>query len=380
MNFDKLSKYLDTLAKADVKHFTCCVAKDHEIIYQKAVGFNDYEEKIPATFDAMYLLYSVTKVITCTAAMRLVSEGKLGIDDPVYKYLPKYEHLTVKTDKGIVPAKTVMTVRHLFGMTSGYGGRVDPALLSVVNRIKEEDPNAGTVKILSEFPSVPLEFEPGTHYLYGMSHDILAAVVEVASGMRFGEYLNKIIFEPFGMTDFTFTPDEEKIKRLCAMYSYNTKMNFSTPAECPTSYGYTPTYEAGGAGLYGSALQYLTLADTLACGGISKDGYRLLPEEYVMMMRENILEYQALSDFRSSPRKFGYGWGLCGRAHMSPEISLCASPKGEFGWDSAAAAHVFMDTDNRLSGFFAMHTMKCSYAYEKIHPNVKNLIYEGLGI
>lgn len=380
MNFDRLSEYLDTLADADIRHFTCCVAKDHEIIYKKAVGFNDYEGKLPADFNAMYLLYSVTKVITCTAAMRLVSEGKFRIDDPVYKYLPEYEHLTVKTESGTAPAKTVMTVRHLFGMTSGYGGRTDAALVNVVNERLAKEPNAGTVSLISEFPRVPLEFEPGTHYKYGMSHDILAAVVEVAAGKRFGEYLDEIIFRPLGMTDFTFTPDKERIDRLCSMYTYNTKMNVSSPDECPTTYGYSPSYEAGGAGLYGSALQYLTLADTLACGGTTKDGYQLLPEEYVMMMRDNILEYQALSDFRASPRKFGYGWGLCGRAHMSPSISLSASPKGEFGWDSAAGAHVFMDTDNRLSAFFAMHTLKCSYAYEKIHPRVRDLIYECLGL
>ena len=378
MNFEKLSNYLDTLKDADIRHFVCCVAKDHEVIYTKAVGTSDYDEKIPADLDGMYLLYSVTKVITCTAAMQLVAKGKLSIDDPVYKYLPSYKNLTVKTENGVEPAKTVMTVRHLFTMTSGFGGRRDASILAAVNKVIEKDPNAGTVALMDALASEPLEFEPGAHYKYGMSHDILAAVVEVASGQRFYDYLKENIFDPLGMSDFTFTPTKGQLDRLCAMYRYDTKLNVSKPAECPTFYGYTPNYEAGGAGLYGNPMQYLILADALACGGVAKNGYEVLPKEYVMMMRENILDDTPLGDFRKTPRKYGYGWGLCGRVHMSPTISLSGSPKGEFGWDSAAGAFVLMDTDNRLSMFLSMHTLECSYAYEKVHTHVRDLVYEAL--
>ena len=380
MCFDKLSSYLDTLSDADIKNFTCVVAKDHEVIFKKAVGFSDYEEKVPAAVDDVYLLYSATKVITCTAAMRLVSEGKLSIDDPVYKYLPEYEHLKVKTKDGVIDCKKVMKIRHLFTMTSGYGGRFDADIEKAIAPVLEKDPNAGTVEIVRAFAKAPLEFEPGEHYKYGTAHDILGAVIEAASGMRFGDYLKKTIFEPLGMTDFAFKLNDSTEKRLCAMYKYNTRLNFSEPIEQVRFYGYTDNYESGGASLFGTAEQYIALADALACGGTAKNGYRIMPEEYVMMMRENLLDTVPLFDFRQSPRKYGYGWGLCGRAHMSPSISLSASPKGEFGWDGAAGAYVMMDTDNRLSIVCGMHTMSCSYAYEKIHPNVRDLVYKELGL
>lgn len=380
MKFEKLSSYLDTLAAADIKNLTCTVAKDHEVIFSKAVGFSDYEEKIPAKMNDVYLLYSATKVITCTAAMRLVSEGKLAIDDPVYKYLPEYKHLKLKTKDGIEDAKTTMTVRHLFTMTGGFGGRFDPEIVSAVNELTEMDPHAGTPDIARAFAKAPLEFEPGTHYKYGLCHDILGAVIEVASGMKFGQYLKENIFDPLGMTDFSFKLNDSTEKRLCAMYSYNTRLNYSEPIDKVTFYGYTDNYESGGASLFGTAEQYIALADALACGGIAKNGYRVLPEEYVLMMRENLLDKTPLSEFRASPRKYGYGWGLCGRAHMSPEISLSLSPKGEFGWDGAAGAYVVMDTDNKISIVCGMHTMHCSYAYEKIHTNIRDLVYRELDL
>ncbi|MBE6669855.1 MAG: beta-lactamase family protein [Ruminococcaceae bacterium] len=380
MSFDRLSSYLDTLSAADIKNFNCVVAKDHEIIFKKAVGCSDYEGNKPAALDDVYLLYSATKVITCTAAMRLVSEGKLGIDDPVYKYLPEYKNLTVRTADGVKPCETVMTVRHLFTMTSGFGGRFDPPIVEAVNELLKKDPHAGTVAVTRAFAKAPLEFEPGTHYKYGTAHDILGAVVEVASGKRFGEYLNEIIFAPLGMTDFAFKLNESTEKRLCSMYSYNTRLNFSEPIDRVKFYGYTDNYESGGASLFGTSEQYILLADALACGGLSANGYRVLDEKYVMMMRENLLDKTPLSEFRASPRKYGYGWGLCGRVHMSPEISLSKTPKGEFGWDGAAGAYVMMDTDNRLSIVCGMHTMHCSYAYEKIHTNVRDLVYKELGL
>lgn len=380
MKFDRLSDYMDTLYKADIKNLTCTVAKDHKVLFEKAIGISDYEGKKSAAIDDVYLLYSATKVVTCTAAMRLVSEGRLAIDDPVYKYLPEYKDLTVKTESGIEKCKTVMTVRHLFTMTSGFGGRFDPAIEKAVRPIIDEDPNAGTVKIARAFASAPLEFEPGTHYKYGLSHDILAAVVEVAAGRRFGEYLKENIFDPLGMTDFAFKLNESTEPRLCSMFTYNTRLNRSSPIDRVKFYGYTDSYESGGASLFGTTKQYIALADALACGGVAENGYRIMPEEYVMMMRENILGEVPLSEFRASPRKYGYGWGLCGRAHMSPEISLSASPKGEFGWDGAAGAYVMIDTENKLSIVCGMHTMSCSYAYEKVHTHIRDLVYEELGL
>ncbi|MBQ7847870.1 MAG: beta-lactamase family protein, partial [Clostridia bacterium] len=349
MNFQKLSDYLDTLPHADIKQLVCCAAKDHKVIFSKGVGYSDLELQKPATEKDMFLLYSATKVLTCTAAVRLLSEGKLSLEDPVSKYLPEYEDLTVKCEDGAYPATKEMLVRHLFTMTSGYGGRTTDTIQKAINEELKKDPEAGTVQLMRAMAKAPLEFEPGEHYKYGNSHDVLAAVVEVASGMRFSDYLKKTIFDPLGLDDFTFLPDREKLERLSAMYRYNTPLNRSVPHVCPEYFGPTKNYEAGGAGLYASPIQYLKFADAMACGGISAEGYRILPEEYVHMMEENLLEEAPLADFRKSPRKYGYGWGLCGRVHMDPMISLSKSPAGEFGWDGAAGAFVLMDTKNKLS-------------------------------
>ncbi|MBO5221786.1 MAG: beta-lactamase family protein [Clostridia bacterium] len=376
MNFDALSAYLDTLARADIKQFVCCVAQNHEVLYSKAVGHFDHACTVPADLNGIYLLYSVTKVLTCTAALRLMEEGRIGLDDPVSKYLPAYKNLTVRTEAGIVPSETPMTVRHCFLMESGYGARLNPDIVAAVEACRARNPEAGTVEIVSAFADTPLEFVPGTHYKYGLSHDILAAVVEVASGMTFGEYLKKNIFDPLEMTDFTFRLSPEQEPRLCHMFRYDSLLNRSTPIPMPNVQPYGTNFESGGSGLYGSPMQYLRFADALACGGVADNGYRVLRAESIAMAQKNLLSDVPLGEFRKSPRKYGYGWGLCGRVHMDSAISLSRSPEGEFGWDSAAASYVLMDTKNKLSIYCAMQTRECTYAYEKIHPHVRDLVYD----
>ena len=94
------------------------------------------------------------------------------------------------------------------------------------------------------------------------------------------------------------------------------------------------------------------------------------------MMEVNQLPEAALEDFRSVSHLFGYGFGLCGRVHMSPVVSLAESPAGEFGWDGAAAPYVLIDRKNRLSIFLGAHVLGCFYAYEKVHPKVRDLTYQ----
>ena len=152
------------------------------------------------------------------------------------------------------------------------------------------------------------------------------------------------------------------------------------PRDTVCDYRLTDPYESGGAGLFGNVTGYLAFADAMACGGVAKNGNRILPEEGIRMMQQSTLCKEALFDFRDSPRKYGYGFGLCCRAHMSPALSHGESPVGEFGWDGAAASYVLIDPINRLSIFFGTHVRGSSIAYEKCHPMVRDLTYQALRV
>ena len=161
------------------------------------------------------------------------------------------------------------------------------------------------------------------------------------------------------------------------MYSYNNSIGVSVKRENQNGFILADEYESGGAGLFGTASDYIKIVNALSLGGTASNGYCLLTEKSVKMMQENYLCQSALVDFAVPPR-LGYGWGLCGRVHMNPALSQGLSPVGEFGWDGAAGAYTLIDPENQISLFYAQHIVGCNFAYHKIHPTLRDLTYEAI--
>lgn len=375
MNFKELDELMLKMPEMGINAADIIITQNNKTIYRKTVGHSDYERKKPLNDKNIYWCFSATKVITCVMAMRLVEEGKLDLDAPVSDYLPEYKDVFVKRPDGSVSrAERVMKVRHLFSMSSGLSYDFRNAHMT---EFFKNHPNATTREVVAEFVKTPLQFEPGTHFLYSLSHDVLAAVCEVASGMRFSDYLDKYLFSPLGMTDTGFYPDEQQRSRFVVMHRYQGGLGKSIPESLDNCYVFNDNYESGGAGLFSTVDDYSKFISTVAAGGVSADGYRLLKPETIALMQKNELCDEALLDFVKD-RLFGYGWGLCGRVHMNSTISNSLSPIGEFGWDGAAAAFVMADPENKISLFFATHTLGCVYAYNVLHPLMRNLLYKGL--
>ena len=373
MNFDVLKKYLDSTNEAGIPSIDCAITVDHKTVFRYGAGFTDAERTVPVKGDELYWLFSCTKPITCTAAMKLVTEGKLGLDDKLSDYLPEFAHMMIQRPGELVEAKSPILIRHLFTMTAGFGYDLRaPALL----KARISNPKASTRELVRAMASVPLYSEPGFRYRYSLCHDVLAAVVEVVSGMSYGEYLKKNIFDPLGMTDFGFAPTPEQEARICPQFTARSRVNQYSVRETAIPYRLSECYESGGAGLFGNVDGYIRFADAMACGGVGMNSARIISEEGVKMMEENQLSETCLDDFRTVSHLFGYGFGFCGRVHMSPTISLAESPAGEFGWDGAAAPYVLIDRKNHLSIFLGAHVLGCTYAYEKVHPKVRDLTYQ----
>ena len=371
MNFEKLDAYLSAMPERGIPACEVAITKDGITVYRKMVGYSDAEGTKPVSRDDLYWIFSATKVVTCIAAMRLVEEGRLSLSDPVEKYIPEFGNVQVKRKDGsVTPAETVMTIEHLFLMTGGltYDLKL-PSILAAEDR--------STLGLVRAMVKEPLRFEPGTHYLYSLCHDVLAAVVEVVSGMSFSAYLDETIFRPLGIRNMGFHPTEEQLARFSTMYDYKSGVGGAKPRVLRNSYRLSEEYESGGAGLFASVDDYVKIITALACGGTTADGYRLLSSETIRQMQENRLCDDAWNDFCTT-RYHGYGWGLCGRVHVDPNRSHCLSPIKEFGWGGAAGALVLMDTENRLAFYYGQQVMNCSYIFQLGHQMLKNLLYEGL--
>lgn len=374
MDISKLQKYLDDMPKRGIILYDLAISKDGKEIYRHMDGYRDIENKHKIDKNTLYWIYSNSKVITCTAAMRLLEEGKIHLDDPVSKYLPAFKDMKVECGDGNVrDAQNEMKIIHLFTMTGGLDYNFGkPSIMEARNM-----ENADTISICSAMAKDPLHFEPGTRYSYSLCHDVLAAVVEVASGMRFSEYLDKIIFTPLEINknNMGFVPNNEQTSRLAQAYDYNNAKGTATPISNNNGFRLSGKYESGGAGLFSSVDEYMKVINALSLGGTALNGYRLLKEETVEMMEVNRLCDDAWRDFVGG-RLYGYGWGLCGRVHVDPVRSMSLSSVGEFGWDGAHAAFSMVDRKNRVALYFATQLSGCSYAYTDIHPRLRNFAIE----
>ena len=264
MNFIELENYMKNIDTNIIPDCEIAVYKDHKCLYKNSFSRPNYP--VEESEKDLYYLFSASKVITCTAAMRLIEDKKLGIDDPVSKYLPEFAKLYVLKEGQKVPAKNTLTVRHLMSMQGGFTYNLG---FEGIKRVREESNNKATTReVVSALADMPLSFEPGENYQYSLCHDILAAVIEVASGKKFSEYLNEVIFSPLGMKDMTFTPNEDVIKRMKRQYRLDLRYFTAVPQEPECVFRLTENHESGGAGMIGSLNDYIKFADALACGGV----------------------------------------------------------------------------------------------------------------
>ena len=379
MNFQKLNDFIATMPSRGVPACDLSLAKDGKEILRLSAGYSDAAGTKPVTENDLYWVFSISKIATCIGAMRLVEEGKIALEDPVGKYLPAYASLTVQENDGTIRAtKTPMTVLHLFTMTGGLDYNADKGTLK---QFRATHPHMTTREFVDELARQPLNFDPGTHYAYSLCHDVLGALVEEVSGMRFADYMQTYLFDPLGMKDTHYHLPEEKRPRLSAIYQFRHGTyhaehlpNYTVPV-----YRYSDCFDSGGAGLATTVNDYMRLLTALACGGTSPDGYRVLHPETVAMLGKGFLNDAARADFLPT-RLYGYSWGLCGRVHLEPHLSCARSPMGEFGWDGAAASFALVDATNHVSLFFATEVLGCQYAYHAIHPLLRDLAYEGMGL
>ena len=376
MDFTDLRALLDGFAKQQIPGCGCVVYHKHREVFRHSSGYADLEAKTPVTDDTLYFIFSATKVITCTAALQLFEKGLFLLDDPVSDYLPEYKDMLVETHlpngaRQLVPAKNPITIRQLFSMTSGITYDLQSApLLELRQKNGGRMPTREVVRAIAE---MPLAFEPGTHWYYGLSHDVLGGLIEALSGMSFGEYLQKNIFEPCGMKRTRFGVTDENRAHIAPLYDYIPEQNCSVRRrnqENPYYLGMDSGYESGGAGLISCPDDYILFADAMSNHGKTQTGEWILSPASVDLMRTNALDAQAKADYWQWERGYGYGLGV--RTLEAPGRGGTMGNYGEFGWDGAAGAFVLIDPDEELALYYTQSVGGCNSI---LHPRIRHVLY-----
>lgn len=329
----------------DVSGFVTLVWRKGEVVQVNTVGQRDVAAGKPMTRDTRFRIASMTKPITSTAALMLMEEGKLRLEDPITKWAPEFADMRVlKSPTGPVedtaPAAREITIEDLMTHRSGLAYNftsVGPIAHAYQAALGSPllGPH-GTDEWMRRLGQLPLTYPPGERFHYGHSTDVLGFIVGRIEGKSLGQVLQDRIFGPLGMTDTGFWAHPEKADRLARLYKAPPEggplQDVSYPSE-PQS----PVFEAGGGGLISTADDYLKFARMLLGRG-EVDGVRLLKPETVELMTANRLtDEQRQVPFMGIPFWLGQGFGLGLSVVTDPEKQawMGAGSKGAFGWPGA---------------------------------------------
>ena len=310
-----------------------------ELVYAQA-GMANIAEGRPIARDSIFRLYSQSKPITAAAAMILLERGMIDEQDGVDRWLPGFRHpKVIHMDGSVVPAQRAPWIGELLSMTAGLCyPDADPAGQGAA-RVFEEDQElmrAGggmdTLTFCNRLGEQPLAFQPGTHWRYSTCADVLGAVIEAASGMRFGEFLRREIFEPLGMKDTGFWVPEEKRDRLVTTYARteNGLEEFHELHLAVGAYDRDPAFESGGAGLVSTLDDYMAFARMLMNDG-AYGGRRIMSEAAVRHMTGPQLTAELQRELWDGLS--GYNYGHLMRVCDTPSRLPFFGEKGEYGWD-----------------------------------------------
>lgn len=335
--------------------------------------------------NTVYRLFSMTKVIVCTAAMMLFERGKFLLNEPLSQYFPEWAnpmvlHTRADGSQYTLPAKKPLLVKHAFSMQVGmpYAFGDSPTACAIA-AVKEDLAMKGPFDLRTEIAAmakVPLASEPGMHFLYGYGHELVAGLIEVVSGKSIGQFLQEELFDPLEMTSTGYRYFGDIRERMASMYTRAQDGTLSkVPGMLDEFHEPDAIYEMGGAGLFSTVRDYLTFTQMLANGGCW-NGKQIIGRKTIDLMRRNQLSDEAMKDFNNTYLG-GYGYGLGVRTLLDPAAGGVNGTIGEFGWTGAAGTYTVIDPEERFSIVY-MHQLSPNLE-EYHHLRVRAAAYGLLG-
>jgi CubicO group peptidase (beta-lactamase class C family) len=350
------------------------------VVYRKFFGVQDLSSRRPMADDTIFRLHSLTKPITSTAAMMLIDQGKLKLDDPLSTYIPAFADAKVgvetTADDGrkileLVPLQRPITIRDLLRHTSGmtYGFYGDSLVRKTWGNSNIYAGDLDNAKFAARVARLPLAEQPGTLWDYGHSTDILGRVIEVVSGQSLYQFEKQHLLGPLGMVDTGFfITDPEARQRQARPVPSDT---FENSAEIYMK------WESGGGGMVTTLKDFSRFAEMLLAGGVFEGRRILSPESFAQMTTDQIGPGSGVdSDYYYFPGDgYGFGFGLGIRTEAGKATPPQPGSLGELKWDGATGCYIVIDRKQEL--FFVLLQQTFSER-QRIQNGVKRLIYEAL--
>lgn len=366
------------------------VMRHGKVVHHSTAGERHREDGVAWTDDTIVRMYSMTKPITSVAAMMLYEEGAFELKDPVSRFIPSYADVRVHRGgsafKPVTEAVTEpMRIWHLLTHTSGltYGfhhQHVTDALYRAAGFEWGQPAGMDLEGACDAWAALPLAFQPGTEWNYGVSTDVLGRVVEVVSGQTLAEFFDERIFGPLGMTETGFHVPGERTDRVARLYGPDPATGEAVPSPLDFVVTSPPTMLSGGGGLWGTAADYLRFTRMLLNRG-ELDGARLLGSRTVDYMTQNHLpggaDLEAFGRPLFAETSFdGVGFGLGFSVQIDPAANRVLSSGGEYAWGGAASTAFWCDPHEDLAVVFLTQLLPSST--HPIRPQLKQLVYQAL--
>jgi len=388
-NPDKLARvgdYLrDQVATGKIPGAILLIQQHGKPVYHEFFGVQDVVSKKPMTDQTIFRLFSMTKAITAIPAMMLLDEGKFSLDDPIAKYIPSFANVKVgvekisedgtKTLEQVAPRRppTVLDLmRHTSGITYGFYGD------SLVRKAYAAANIYGGDFDLAEFAEriarLPLQDQPGTLWEYGHSTDILARIMEIASGKSLLEVEREKLLDPLGMTDTRFfVTDPEKQKLLAQPMPNDSDFHVGREnrPDIPKK------WESASGGMVSTMADFARFAQMLLDGGKFEGKTYLSPKAFALLTTDQVGPGAGIGRdvFYFPGDGFGFGLGLAVRTNPGLLNPPPPGSLGELKWDGASGCYFVID---RKQDMFFVLLEQTPSERQKIQPAVKKLIYEAM--
>jgi CubicO group peptidase (beta-lactamase class C family) len=372
------------IAKGLIPGAVLAIVRHGQVVFQQTWGERDPTTKAPMTADSIFRIYSMSKPIASVAAMMLVEEGRLALEEPVAKYIPQFSTVKVGVEKpgedgkpslDLVAPRRPITIedllRHTSGITYGFFGEGLVKKAYVDNHVFLGD--FDNAEFADRIAKMPLAYQPGTTWDYSHSTDILGRVIEIVSGKSLYAFEKERILDPLGMTDTGFyVTDAAKQPRIAEPFPKDRAIGTDIEFNDPRVAG---KWESGGGGMVSTTADYVRFLTMLAAGGIL-DGKRYLSPKTIAVMTANHIGPAAGvvpgPYYLPGP---GFGFGLGFAVRTEPGVSPQLGSVGEYNWGGAGGTAFWVDPKEDLLVVFMMQSPSQRVRYRAA---LRNMIYGAL--
>ena len=322
------------------------VIRKGKLVHFDSYGHSNIEEDRLLNEQSIFRIFSMTKPIVSVALMQLYEEGKFKLEDPLYKYIPEFKEMKIYHDSVLIEAKIPIKIIDLLRHTSGFSyGRGHEAALNQMYADANLNASLTNKEFVHKLSTLPLLFEPGTDWQYGLSTNICGYLIELLSGKSLDIYLREHVFIPLNMNDTYFQLTKENAERFTVGYGWHEENGLSKVEEQRENrYVDEVTLFNGGGGLVSTTFDYLKFCQMILNKG-EANGHQILKEETIeLILKDHLQEVRNYQErFRLPYGEYGFGLGFAIRGNNENELEKV------YGWGGAVGTYFKINMENDMA-------------------------------